>query len=690
VLAFVASSPVAITTPAIPALTSAGLTWVQVESALTGSQNSRRITLFRALTETAIPADTIDITFGGQNQDHCLWSVFEYSGVDPSGVSGQGAIIRSGTFGGTQAVNSISELFNAAGDPDGAVIAGGVLLALVNEQPRAVTPGNGCTEIHEQGGVPAGGFGPAATMQTEEQTDSDSPVSWSWTGAARPAAAILAVLKPKVATGPGPGPGTGTTDTEVRNLIKRFEPILFFDPAESYFPVDAKRHVEASALWRAAQPFDDKTKWGTPGAAPAPMVVAGQLAAEKGPGISGLYIDDPTLRPSGPTDERWLELGGWKNPDEVPEPSVTGGTTNRYANRAAILNTYPPDQALNKCWYHAEFFDNQRLVDLANRVPDFASAKVVAGLGSPSMLCYYFFFPAHEQSVGTDQCPNVEAKEAACRAGDWQCYAILLEGSGPAANFTPRLFATTGLFANGDLGIQYDTEFRTRIIAAQWDPTGDPASPDVVDEHAKLYVARGSHSLSTTPGVRTVDPFVDKSYAPTQCGRVDGPFVDWNDTIEDDNNETAVLIIAKVWLSTILTGTPIPGAASMIDEVANHETSEPPPPPPTDPPNPETSASTGSVVKPSDVTLSDVPADKQHSWAVKQEQVGPLHYDYVVDRTTQGIWPSDDGLSGYRGRWGQRVTSDVTSRRCGPLFPAYWDLFVRAIEAGKVDGKSGF
>jgi hypothetical protein len=32
--------------------------------------------------------------------------------------------------------------------------------------------------------------------------------------------------------------------------------------------------------------------------------------------------------------------------------------------------------------------------------------------GKPSMLCYYFSFPAHEQSVGTDQCPYIEAKEA--------------------------------------------------------------------------------------------------------------------------------------------------------------------------------------------------------------------------------------------------------------------------------------
>jgi hypothetical protein len=113
----------------------------------------------------------------------------------------------------------------------------------------------------------------------------------------------------------------------------------------------------------------------------------------------------------------------------------------------------------------------------------------------------------------------------------------LLDGSGPAANFTPRSYATTGLFANGDTGIQFDTEFRTRIMAAQWDPTSKPASPDVVDEHAKLYVARCSHSLSTTPGVRAVDPFVDKSYAPTQCGRVDRPFVDWNDTIVEETTK---------------------------------------------------------------------------------------------------------------------------------------------------------
>jgi hypothetical protein len=53
---------------------------------------------------------------------------------------------------------------------------------------------------------------------------------------------------------------------------------------------------------------------------------------------------------------------------------------------------------------------------------------------------------------------------------------------------------------------------------------------------------------------------------------------------------------------------------------------------------------------------------------------------------TANPFPLEEGCR----RWGQRVTSDISNRRCGPLFPAYWDLFVRSIEAAKVEGKPGF
>ncbi|MEO6395674.1 MAG: hypothetical protein ABIO40_07155 [Devosia sp.] len=37
-------------------------------------------------------------------------------------------------------------------------------------------------------------------------------------------------------------------------------------------------------------------------------------------------------------------------------------------------------------------------------------------------------------------------------------------------------------------------------------------------------------------------------------------------------------------------------------------------------------------------------------------------YDYLVDRDLRRWWPNDDLELGYRGRWGQRVTSDFLPR----------------------------
>ncbi|MBY0288782.1 MAG: hypothetical protein K2X52_16790 [Mycobacteriaceae bacterium] len=36
----------------------------------------------------------------------------------------------------------------------------------------------------------------------------------------------------------------------------------------------------------------------------------------------------------------------------------------------------------------------------------------------------------------------------------------------------------------------------------------------------------------------------------------------------------------------------------------------------------------------------------------------------------------------FRGRWGQGVSTDSMSRRCGPKFPDYVDMFLRALEDG--------
>jgi hypothetical protein len=47
-------------------------------------------------------------------------------------------------------------------------------------------------------------------------------------------------------------------DPELIKLVRRFEPILYFHPDERFFPSDAKRYIEHSALWKSTLANDGK------------------------------------------------------------------------------------------------------------------------------------------------------------------------------------------------------------------------------------------------------------------------------------------------------------------------------------------------------------------------------------------------------------------------------------------------
>jgi len=57
-------------------------------------------------------------------------------------------------------------------------------------------------------------------------------------------------------------------------------------------------------------------------------------------------------------------------------------------------------------------------------------------------------------------------------------------------------------------------------------------------------------------------------------------------------------------------------------------------------------------------------------------------YPYLVDRATQRWWPDDDMETGFRGRWGQRVSKDFLPRRAGPKFPPFYRMFFLAMVDG--------
>src|SRR4051812_13014518 len=87
------------------------------------------------------------------------------------------------------------------------------------------------------------------------------------------------------------------------DVIRRFEPILYFHRDETLFPSDAKRYLERCALWDVnGGPRDDRARWG--GASPRtfphfPRIPRGKLIAAEGEdpvvGESGLFIGQPGL-----------------------------------------------------------------------------------------------------------------------------------------------------------------------------------------------------------------------------------------------------------------------------------------------------------------------------------------------------------------------------------------------------------
>src|SRR5206468_11853639 len=126
-----------------------------------------------------------------------------------------------------------------------------------------------------------------------------------------------------------------------------------------------------------------------------PMVPAGTLAAAAGE--AGDYLGKPEFLLDDERDERFLELGGWKDKTGTHEPGVTATSANVYADRDEIAQRYRNDSTLraSRFWYHAELYDTDRLIRLTAQVSAPDLRKTVARLRNPLLLCYYLFFPEH-------------------------------------------------------------------------------------------------------------------------------------------------------------------------------------------------------------------------------------------------------------------------------------------------------
>lgn len=662
----------------VPTVTGNGLRWVLARSVLYGANSDRRLSCFRASTPTPL-GDGAVIDFGTETQDFCAWSMFEYTGVDVSSADGGSAIVQP--FAVTATGQSLTATLSPSADPRRNKVVGALAVDSAGGAAIDVSPGAGYSEIDELAVTQF--LSKAGTLHTQDAQASSAVISWTW-NSAQSAAALVFEIKAAPPVDPDPDPKTGTTDDEKRALVERFEPVLFFHPSEQFFPSDAKRFVEHAALWRAGTPGDDKNLWGGRPGDPfprTPTVPAGSLVAQAGEGDDFRFDEEL----GAGNDHRFLEIGGWKDLSEAHEDGVTMQTSNRFSDRDAIAARYVGDLEASRFWYHAEVIDADGLRTVARRAPGLNLEPLVAALESPTMVCYYFFFPAHDQGVESNSCENVEAREVSSHAGDWQCLAILGEGSGKA--FTPKFLGRTGLRPYRDPPpYQYDDDQKSVMMVGAW--TG--FDPQLSEGHPRLYVAAGTHSLYTSAGaLQVVDPY-PPGREPQHCGTLDAPSPAGPST---DPALTATKDIAILLAKMIAAGPfgflgATAALISCVVEIANYRAPFAPfgaaPESHADPERIPTAPGAGKTVKPPGLTLADAGTDVVE-WRSRPSAPVTLNgreYDCVVNRFKQSWWPHPDGLHGFHGRWGQHVTSDPLARRAGPRFPNYPLMFLQALADG--------
>jgi hypothetical protein len=633
-----------------PVLTGNSLAWEQVET-ITMGNNSRRLTCFVAR-DAAPTAGPVTFTFTSQ-QDLCAWSIFEYDAA-PGTATG---VITQRPKDDAQNVATLS----IAPSPDVGqyeVAVGGVLVEAPNQPSRVVTAGPGCNQIDIQ--APTQQFAPSATLHTEERT-TPGAVQWNWNGNADAAAIVLVVT---VATAPIPPPPPPPVDP-VENLIRTFEPILFFDNDERSFPSDAKRFVEHSALWQATSPFDDKKSWGA-----SPRVAAGGLSASIGE--PGAFLGTEANAPGVNPEELFLEFGGWLDKTGTAQPTVTATSAHPYANRDKIQDSYESDPALrdSQFWYHAELFDTNRLLHLAEGVEAPDLRATAASLRNAALLCYYLFFPERQQGVVGS---NIEAVEVGSHAGQWACIALLFERTTPADAYTkPSFIGFTGSPTVPPTPQAVDDEFRTAMKVAEWRPAGGQSLPDVTDSHPHLWVSRGTHSLYLDDADHEVAPF-PPGREPADAGVSDAPAP----AVEGTSSAVGLIkAVIPFWGAVALALEHLFGAEYLWGSFGGPASKADPVPPDASP----TTGGGGTTVHPAAVApVGSWPNPKP--WrSARNVQVGGRRYDFIVDRATQPLWPSDDGRQGFRGRWGQRVETDPFTRRAGVRFPEFWRMFLLALE----------
>lgn len=146
-------------TPNAPIITGAGLTWTIVGSSVHPSPGVHHVNLLRAVTPASPSSGALTINFSGQPQQHCHWSVVEWSAIRLGGVNGALAVPQhKAGYANTGAGSMSITLNDTISDPDSAIYAGMIAIgplttfaSAYGETPLSdVQVNDGPTSTHSQ------------------------------------------------------------------------------------------------------------------------------------------------------------------------------------------------------------------------------------------------------------------------------------------------------------------------------------------------------------------------------------------------------------------------------------------------------------------------------------------------------------------------------------------------------------
>lgn len=166
-------------TPNTPTVTGASMTWVAINTAGTGLHKT---TIFRGLSSSP-GSGALTIDFASQSQNAVLWSVDQFTNVDPGGANGANAVVQSATQTTTGSSTGITVTLGAFSNTNNATYG-----MVGTDQTPGISVGGSFSSLNHQTG--SGGESSA-----EWAVSNQTSVNWTWGSASLTATAVAVEIK---------------------------------------------------------------------------------------------------------------------------------------------------------------------------------------------------------------------------------------------------------------------------------------------------------------------------------------------------------------------------------------------------------------------------------------------------------------------------------------------------------------